>query len=123
MQHMKFLILFISLSSFIYACNQKKETAVSSEVKFDKEKWLTKDGQAYPYRNDMLGNLIDNVTLKGIRYDSLINILGQPDRIDNGHLFYNIYRKEVVGFTLGTKTFVIKLNPDSTVEWRKIHGG
>ncbi len=120
---MKFLILFISLSSFIYACNQKKETAVSSEVKFDKEKWLTKDGQAYPYRNDMLGNLIDNVTLKGIRYDSLINILGQPDRIDNGHLFYNIYRKEVVGFTLGTKTFVIKLNPDSTVEWRKIHGG
>ena len=123
MQHMKFLILFISLSSFIYACNQKKETAVSTEVKFDKEKWLTKDGQAYPYRNDMLGNLIDSVTLKGIRYDSLINILGQPDRIDNGHLFYNIYRKEVVGFTLGTKTFVIKLNPDSTVEWRKIHGG
>ena len=120
---MKFLILFISLSSFIYACNQKKETAVSSEVKFDKEKWLTKDGQAYPYRNDMLGNLIDNVTLKGIRYDSLINILGQPDRIDNGHLFYNIYRKEVVGFTLGTKTFVIKLTQDSIVEWRKIHGG
>lgn len=120
---MKFLFLLISLSSVIGACNQKKDTAVSTGVKFDKIKWQTKEGQAYPYRNDMLDNLIDSVTLKGIRYNSLINLLGQPDRIDNGHLFYNIYRKEVVGFTLGTKTFVIKLNPDSTVEWRKIHGG
>lgn len=71
----------------------------------------------------MLDDLIDSVTLKGLRHDSLINLLGQPDRIENGHLFYNIHRKEIVSFTLSTKTFVIKLTKDSTVEWRKIHGG
>lgn len=120
---MKFIILLISLLTCIYACNNKKDAGTTTQVKFDKIKWQTKDGDAYPYRNDMLDNLIDSVTLKGLRHDSLINLLGQPDRIDNGHLFYSIHRKELGGVTLGTKTFVIKLTPDSTVEWRKIHGG
>lgn len=75
------------------------------------------------YRDDMLKDLIDSVNLKNISYDSLINKLGQPDRVNEGHLYYNISRKEIGAVTLGSKSFVIKLNADSTVEWRKIHGG
>jgi len=119
---MKFIILVISLVSFT-ACNNKNDAEAGTYTKFDKTKWLTKEGEAYPYRDDMLQNLVDSVNLKNISYDSLINILGQPDRINEGHLYYNISRKEMGAVTLGSKTFVIKLKADSTVEWRKIHGG
>lgn len=119
---MKFIILLISLLSFT-ACNNKKDAAADTYVKFDKTKWLIKDGEAYPFRDDMLQNLVDSINLKNISYDSLINILGQPDRLNEGHLYYNISRKEIGVVTLGTKAFVIKLKVDSTVEWRKIHGG
>ena len=120
---MKFIIFLVSFLPFICACNPDKDAGTTNHVKFDKIKWQTKDSGGYAYRNNMLDDLIDSVTLKGLRHDSLISLLGQPDRIDNGHLFYNIHRKEIVSFTLSTKTFVIKLIQDSTVEWRKIHGG
>lgn len=119
---MKFVICLISFLSLICGCNNKKADA-NSQLKFDKVKWQTKEDEAYPYRNKMLDDLIDSVNLKGIQYDSLINILGQPDRVNDGHLYYNISRNEIGVVTLSTKTFVIKLNPDSTVQWRKIHGG
>ena len=119
---MKSVIFLISFLSLICSCNNKKADT-NNHVKFDKVKWQTKEADAYPYRGEMLDNLIDNVNLKGIPYDSLINILGQPDRVNEGHLYYNIYNKEMFAITLGTKSFVIKLKPDSTVEWRKIYGG
>lgn len=119
---MKFVIFLLSFLSLLCSCNNKKADA-NSQVKFDKVKWQTKDGDAYPYRDAMLDNLIDSVNLKRIPYDSLINILGQPDRVNEGHLYYNISGKKVGVFTFGTKSFVIKLKPDSTVEWRKIYGG
>lgn len=120
---MKLIILFMALLPFMGACNNDKNAGTITYVKFDKTKWQAKDGEAYPYRDDMLSDLINNVNLKNINYDSLINILGQPDRVNEGHLYYNISRKEMGVVTLGTKSFVIKLKPDSTVEWRKIHGG
>ena len=119
---MKPVIFLVSFISLICSCNNKKADT-NSQVKFDNVKWQTKEADAYPYRDEMLDDLIDSVTLKGIPYDSLINILGQPDRVNEGHLYYNVSRKEMGVITLGTKTFVIKLKPDSTVEWRKIHGG
>lgn len=120
---MKFNMLFIALLLFIGACNNDKDTVAKTYVKFDKTKWQAKEGEAYPYRDAMLKDLIDSVNLKNINYDSLINILGQPNRVNEGHLYYNISRKEIGVITLGTKSFVIKLKPDSTVEWRKIYGG
>ena len=119
---MKFAICLISFLSLLCSCNSKKADT-NSHLKFDKVKWQTKEDEAYPYRNKMLDDLIDSVNLKGIQYDSLINILGQPDRVNDSHLYYNISRNEIGVVTLSTKTFVIKLKPDSTVEWRKIHGG
>jgi hypothetical protein len=120
---MKFIIFLVSLLPFIGACNNDRDAAAETYVKFDKTKWQSKEGEAFPYRDDMLKDLIDSVDLKNISYDSLINILGQPDRVNEGHLYYNVYKKEIGFVTLGTKAFVIKLKPDSTVEWRKIYGG
>lgn len=120
---MKFVILLICFLPFLCACNNDKDATANTYVKFDKTKWQLKVGEAYPYRDEMLKDLIDSINLKNISYDSLINILGQPDRVNEGHLYYNLSRKEIGVVTLGTKSFVIKLKPDSTVEWRKIHGG
>lgn len=71
----------------------------------------------------MLKDLIDNHPLNGIRKEELIDLLGQPDRSDKGYLFYSIAQRRIYFFPLQTKTLVIKLARDSTVEWRKIHGG
>ena len=120
---MKCCILLVSLLPFIGACNNDKDAAAEIYVKFDKAKWQSKEGDAYPYRSDMLRDLIDSVNLKNISFDSLINILGQPDRVNEGHLYYSVYKKEIGFVSFGTKAFVIKLKPDSTVEWRKIYGG
>lgn len=75
----------------------------------------------YLYRNEMLKDLISNHSLKGLKKDELIDLLGPPDRIDSGYLFYMIAQKRLYFFPLHTKTLVIKLAKDSTVEWRKIH--
>lgn len=120
---MKIVIFLLSFLPFIFSCSNKKDKDPSVQVKFDKLKWQAKEGDIYPYRDEMLNNLIDSVTLKGLHHDSIINLLGHPDKINEGHLYYNVSRKNLGDVTLGTKTFVIKLKSDSTVEWRKIHGG
>jgi len=80
-----------------------------------------KEADDYPYRNAMLDDLIKNVTLKGLKRDSLLSLLGTPTRIDSAYLFYTISQPHVGGMTISNKSLVIKLAQDSTVEWRKIH--
>lgn len=116
------------LSLYCLACNNTREeksdkadSGTKTEIKFDKTKWRTKDGRDYPYRNDMLEDLMNNQNLKGLKRDEVIVLLGQPDRIDSSYLFYMIAQKRIEFFPLHTKTLVIKLAKDSTVEWRKIH--
>jgi hypothetical protein len=125
MKYLLHFIFFFLLLGVINSCGDKSKRteADKSLQKFDKIKWLTKENTDYPLRNEMLKNLIDSVTLNGLKYSKLIDLLGQPDRTDNGHLFYLISQQRMGGFPLSTKTLVIKLTSDSTVEWRKIHGG
>ena len=84
---------------------------------------MTQDNGAYPQREYMLQYLIDSVPLKAMRYEEVLSLLGPPDRVNDGHLYYKISQKSLGVFPLSTKTFVIKLGADSIVEWRKIHGG
>jgi hypothetical protein len=102
------------------ACNNTKQD--ENQEKFDKIKWGTKNGREYPYRDKMLKDLIANGNLKGLKKDEVLDLLGQPDRTDNGHLFYTVDQEVFANIMpLHTKSLVIKLNKDSTVEWRKIH--
>jgi len=70
----------------------------------------------------MLKDLIANYKLKDLKKEEVIEMLGAPNRTDNGHLFYSIATETIANvFPLHTKTLVINLTKDSTVEWRKIH--
>jgi len=90
-------------------------------MKFDKTKWQAKENDTYPYRDQMLDDLIRNVTLKGLKKNELIDLLGQPTRTDAGYLFYTVAQPHLGIVPLSNKSLVIKLSRDSTVEWRKIH--
>lgn len=112
------LLIAISLVG-ILSCKHKAFT--NEQRAFDKKDWATKVDLDYPYRDKMLRDLVDHYTLKGMPKDSLLQLLGPPDRTDNGHLFYTVAAERWGLLTLHSKTLVIKLAGDSTVEWRKIH--
>lgn len=109
--------------SFIYACTSvdKKLGPTINQEKFNKIKWSIKEDNEYPYRDKMLNDLIVTIKLKGLKKKAVIDLLGQPDRINSDYLYYKIAVQRIGFFPIHTKTFVIKLTTDSTVEWRKIH--
>ncbi|HEU5053349.1 MAG TPA: hypothetical protein VFT78_09560 [Hanamia sp.] len=112
-----FIFLLLLITLFIFSCKPQ----VQRPQKFDKEQWALKKENVHPYRNSMLKDLMNSYDLHGVNKDSVFNLLGSPDRSDNGYLFYGINCQQIGLFTLHTKTLVIKLKPDSTVEWLKIH--
>jgi hypothetical protein len=117
MQTRNLLVLLVLLC---LACKHKEGNA-GKQQKFDKIKWsATKDGE-YINRNQMLKDLIENYEWHGLKEDSILHLLGSPDRIDTGYLFYTIAQEHIGSFPLHTKTLVIKFSKDSTVLWRKIH--
>jgi hypothetical protein len=117
MQVRKLLVIFLICS---VGCKSKN---IQQNEKFDRVKWAAKLDREYPYRDKMLTDLMTNYELHGIKKDSVLKLLGPPNRIDNGHLFYLVVQTYFpnTSFPLHTKTLVIKLTQDSTVEWRKIH--
>ena len=122
----KIWIVFILLGCF--ACkNNSDENRVTenkeneSEMVFDKTKWKTKINLDYPYRDIMLNSLFVNDTLKKLKKQEVLNMLGKPDRIDSLYLFYRITQERISFFPLHTKTLVIKLSKDNTVKSVMIH--
>jgi hypothetical protein len=113
--YMPFRILVVGLLLLCAACGE------TPQEEFNSVKWTTKVGKDYPYRDLMLNDLMSHHHLHGLKKDSLVRLLGLPDRSHNGHLYYTIAQQRLVFFPLHTKTLVIKLDADSTVEWRKIH--
>ena len=122
---MQLSIFTLFLALCCLSCNNGKEKKNGSDtttaVKFDSTKWRTKTGDDYPYRDEMLKDLISNNKLKGWKKDSVLALLGQPNHTDSNYMFYRIAQQRLGFFPLHTKTLVIKLAADSTVEWRKIH--
>ena len=51
-----------------------------------------------------------------------LNLLGEPDYVREGHLYYRITETSLGNWPLKTKTMVIKLEDDKAIEWIKIHG-
>lgn len=93
-----------------------------AEIAFNQKKWQIKNENDYPYRKDMISHLIASDTIKTLNKAGIIDLLGQPDRIDNDHLFYQIDQKRIASWPISTKTLVIKMENDEVVEWVKIHG-
>jgi hypothetical protein len=117
---MQIKILLLLFLICCLACKNTKQEQ-QQEEEFDKLKWATKNDAGYPYRDKMLKDLMRNHELHGVEKDSLVHLLGTPERTNNGYLYYRIDEDHLGFLTLHTKTLVIRLTPDSTVMWLKIH--
>jgi len=125
---MKLKVFIISLFICCLACKTDKEINVEnqkndedSEIVFDKEKWKIKEGKDYPYRDKMINDIVYNDTIRTLKKDQLLELLGEPDYIREGHLYYRINETRLGNWTFKTKTMVIKLKEGTSIEWIKIH--
>lgn len=118
------LFLFVcclSCSSNREENSENEKNTTNSEMTFDKEKWREKDGKDYPFRNRMLNDILYSDTVRSQNKVEILELLGEPDRINENYLYYMIAQKRIGSWPLHTKTMVIMLNDDNTVEWIKIH--
>ena len=119
------LLLFIVNNSVI--ANERTNNnidALANTVVFDKDKWLEHEGDYYPFRDEMLESILYTDLVRSLDKSGIIKLLGEPTyyRNNKNFLYYLIKKKTLLGvWTLHTKTLVIKLKEDMTVEWIKIH--
>lgn len=90
-------------------------------IPFDHTKWNIKKGLDYPYRDQMVNEVLYSDSLRTLQKEGLIYLLGQPDYTREEHLYYRINETRLGTWTLHTKTIVIKLSKDNSVEWIKLH--
>ena len=111
-------LTFISFL-FLFSCIDRKGKE-NAPIPFDQDKWALKEGSDYPHRDLMLSDLMEN-KIRKLDSIGIINLLGEPDRIDNRHLFYMIEQQRLGLWPLHTKTMVVKLTNQRSIEWVKIH--
>ena len=128
MYSMRMKLLIPLLISCCFACSTESEyrtgivsPGTKSGVKFDKTKWRVREGLDYPYRNEMLNDIVYNDTVRTLNKNEVLDLLGEPDRSNEGYLYYLIAQKRLGYWPLHTRTMVIKLSDDRTIEWIKIH--
>ncbi len=127
---MKMRVFTVLLFVCCLACNNDREDYTvdmkmkpDSEMVFDKAKWKTKDGADYPYRDRMLNDVVYNDTVRALNKDEILDLLGEPSyyRNNKNFLYYRITEKRLGPWPLHTKTMVIKLSEENTIDWIKIH--
>ena len=127
---MKICVFTIIMFVCCLSCNNSREDKPEdikikpeSEMVFDKEKWRIKNGGDYPFRDKMLKDIVYNDTIRTLKKDEIINLLGEPSyyRENKNFLYYRITQKKLFFWTLHTKTMVVKLSEDETIDWIKIH--
>lgn len=110
------LFCIVIINAVVNVRNRESEKGIA----FNKSQWEMKNNADYPNRNKMLKELMTSDTLKQLKKEEVIQVLGQPDRMDNAYLFYTIAQERLGLFPLHTKTLVIKIN-DSTANSVMIH--
>ncbi|UUC45700.1 hypothetical protein [Flavobacterium cerinum] len=117
------LLLIVCFACKQESDNSEKKSDVKTEqhMAFDKVKWGVKNDAAYAYRDKMLYDLIENRKVRQLKKEEIVALLGEPDRTDSLFLFYTILQKRMFLFPLHTKSMVIKLKENDSVEWIKMH--
>lgn len=126
-QATKLLLVLLLFSS---ACSNKDEQAGKDQptegpdINFDKIKWNAKNDGAYTYRKQMVNDILNNYQWAGVKKDSVIQMLGEPDAFEEGNLRYDYEKKPFLG-GFGTKieAVVFELAPDSTVKVARFNDG
>src|SRR2546430_17276038 len=120
---MKLHQTFFSLLLLLTSCKEHLR-----QIKFNRVQWDDGDIEIYPYRGEMLYDLLTSYHLKGLTYKQLAKLLGEPDRwekvnIDSPYYVINTEYSNGIDPTY-TKTLTFYLNKDSVVtgykvkEWR-----
>jgi hypothetical protein len=110
-------VMILLAISEVNSVKQKRENGVL----FDHSKWQARDDNGYIYRNRMLKDLTESKQLKGLEKSEVMRLLGQPDRVDNGYLFYRVAQQRIGLFPLHTTTLVIRFSERDSVTAVLIH--
>jgi len=117
-------LLLLCTSSCSTEEDQKSEvtdSVVATDVQFNKAKWRIKEGKTYPFRDQMLDDVVYNDTIRTLNKGDILELLGEPDKVVAGHLYYTVSQRRLGTWPLSTKTMVIKLTEHDSIEWIKIH--
>jgi len=97
-------------------------TACRKKEKFDRYRWNGGDGLSFPYRDNMLEDLLANHKLKGLTYKQVTQLLHPPDRnsFTDKSFEYEIICKMNKLDTVYAKTLILYLNKDSIVSDFKV---
>ena len=108
----------------LLSCNNKGASIQVPDIAFDAAKWRVRQEGAYPYRRQMVTDVLKNYQMKGASKDSVIRFLGQPDAFEEGNLRYDYEYSKFLG-GLGTKigAVVVALAADSTVKEVRLNDG
>jgi len=116
------------LICILLSCNTESDTKPSkteelqeTTIAFDKIKWKEKKGFNYPHREEMLDHILYNDDFRKLNESEVLEMLGEPDRINESHLYYQITQKRLGIWPLHTKTMVIKFGEDEVMEWIRIN--
>ncbi|WP_445381192.1 hypothetical protein [Robiginitalea sp. IMCC43444] len=112
------LLFFFGLL-LVFSCTPDGDKA--EESPFDKTKWGEKQGDNYLYREAMLNGILYNDSIRELREEKIMELLGKPDRRNGEYLYYEISRRRLLGWTLHAKTMVVKMKADKSVDWIKVH--
>jgi len=119
-------ILLIAASGILVGCNDISR----NNIKFDRGKWDSLgDLRSYPYREQMLNDLIAHHQIKGLTYNQVMDSLGQTDNYDDigDSLRYDIVVNYGYLDPKSGKYLIIGFNKDSiatsfkVVEWKNRH--
>lgn len=99
-------------------------SCVTEQLDFEKSKWNESDDGSYKYRESMAKNLMETHLKKGMTYQQLTDLIGNPENFAN-------LEPNIIGYTLmvdygwdidpvETKTLIIELTADPLVKYYKI---
>ena len=113
-KHLRFsLCLVIGVTLLASSCSNKQS--------FNRQLWSDGNGIEFPYRNNMLDDLLAKRQLKGQKLKQVTDTLGSPDEQKPGRIGYDI---EIVykGFPPSyVKKLYIHFNADSVVTRTEVY--
>ena len=90
-------------------------------IVFDSEVWKAGARNGSGERVAMLEDLMSIDSLRYVSEERLIEILGNPYKRTQGHLYYRVQATKLVTWTLHAKTLVVVLGGDSARHKMLIH--
>ena len=110
------------------ACKQDASPAkeasnleIAADSSFDQARWRIREGRDYPYRGLMARQLLYSDSLRQRNKADILRLLGDPDRENEGYLYYQVTENRVGPVTLSASFLVFKFTAADSVEWIKLH--